>query len=109
MSDLMGYVSQKLIPSRRQGGNGRRLVRGGGAAGAGVPEVAGRGLEVAARAARLGVGGQDEAVGEGDRGGGAARDGGGVLSGRVGGLGGGRESLVGARAHVTRGHRGADG
>src|SRR3984957_8322768 len=68
---------------------------------------AGRRLEVAARAACLGVGGQDEAVGEGDRGGGSAR------AGRAGGLGSGRglilECLAGAWAYVARGHRRADG
>src|ERR1700743_2115660 len=72
------------------------------AAGTRVPESAGRGLDVAARAACLGVGGQDKAVGEDDRAGGLVRAARLVAGMNGGGLGGGGElSLAGAWAHVA--------
>src|ERR1700722_18488106 len=106
-----------LLATRR---NVRLGIRRGRAAGARVPEGAGRGLDVAARGARLGVGGKDEAVGEDDRARGlvgagrlaGGMSGGGMSGGGMSGggmSGGGELSLVGARAHVAGGHRGVDG
>src|SRR3984885_3676381 len=85
-----------------------RLVPWGGrAAGAGVPEGAGRVLDAAARSAGLGVRGKGEAVGEDDRAGAVA----GFRRGRAI-LGGGRawRSATGGEAAkvVARRQRGAD-
>src|ERR1700722_8902260 len=74
----------KLI--RRRDWFGRSL-RGGGTAGAGMPEGAGRVLEVAAGSAGLGVRGEREAVGEDQRADGRAVGVGGVSGVGVSGVG----------------------
>jgi len=103
---FVGYMSQKLIESRWWRRNGRNFSLGGGAAKAGVPGVAGRVLEVAARAACLGVARQDEAVGEGDRSGQAGQA---ARAGRVWschGPRGRRRPFLGPRRGASRRRRG---